>query len=424
MTQSPNEREKERERHYWEQAQQILEILSSLSDRDGEPSSYLQNIALGVSRLLDLDWSVVTFCWEENERVMASSLDLGESENIYLLHGTLTETVVKTGNTLCVEDAIVHSEYGQPPEGYRSYLGVPLRTSRGEILGTICSFCIQPRQFTLAEVRTVELFAERAATAIDNYNLYQQTKQFNEILTIEIAKRTEELKAAQAQIIEQERLAAIGQFASTIVHEIRNPLTTILMGLTALEKLNLAERDRLRLDLAKDEANRLQNLMQEILLYAKPQVLQLEELELNTFLEKILVSLREMPEALERQIDLITVQPSVKIRADKGKLKQVLINLVRNACEAISPGEKVTCKVTIANKPTLVCLSIHNGGIPIPSDLLPKLTQPFCSTKPEGTGLGLAIVRRIVEAHGGKLSIHSDASSGTLVSFTIPVSEL
>ena len=196
------------------------------------------------------------------------------------------------------------------------------------------------------------------------------------------------------------------------------------MGLTALEKLNLAERDRLRLGLAKEEANRLQNLMQEILLYAKPQVLQFEELDLNAFLEEMLVSLQEMPEASERQIDLIRIQPSVKIRADKDKLKQVLINLIRNACEAISAGERVTCQITIANKPSLVCLSVHNGGTPIPSDILPKLTQPFCSTKPEGTGLGLAIVRRIVEAHGGKLSIQSDASSGTIVSFTIPVSEL
>jgi signal transduction histidine kinase len=421
MSRSTKQEHKAHGSRYWKQAQGILEILSSLSYRAGELSNYLQAIALGVSRLLELDWSVVTFCRDGKERVMASSLDLGEGEHVYSLHGLLTNTVIQIGQTLTVEDATVHPEYGEPPEGYCAYLGVPLRTSEGEVIGTICSFCRQPRQFTLEEVHTVELFAERAATALDNYLLYQQQRQFNDLLEAEVARRTEELKATQAQLIKQERLAAIGEFAATIVHEVRNPLTTITMGLNYFQKTYPSERDRLRASLALDEAHRLQNLLQEILLYAKPQTLTLEELEVNEWLAKILEELREIPEATDRQMIWMPLPNSLKIRCDRDKIKQVMINLLRNACEAIASGETVTCKVEQDPSTSCACIHVHNGGTPIPADILPKLTQPFCSTKAGGTGLGLAIVKRIVEAHGGKLSIQSDAARGTLVSFTLPV---
>ncbi len=407
--------------HPWQQAQPILEALSSLSYRTGELDGYLYEIACSVSHLLELDWSVVTLCRDGVERVMASSLDLGEGEHIYSLHGLLTETVVKTGRTLCVEDAKTHPEYGCPPEGYVSYLGVPLRTYTGDTIGTICSFCIKPRLFTPEEIGTVELFAERAATAIDNYYLYQEQRKFNEILEAEVVKRTEELRSAQAQLIERERLAAIGEFASTIVHEIRNPVTTMVMGLNYFQKTYTNDRDRARVTLALEEADRLQNLLKEILLYAKPQTLQLEALELNTSIEEMLLSLREMPEADGKEIKFIPASTQVRILGDKDKLKQVSINLIRNACEAIDSGEVVTCQLEIDSNSDRVCLRVRNGGTPIPAELLPKLTQPFCSGQPGGTGLGLAIVKRIVDAHGGVLSIQSDALEGTKVNITLPI---
>lgn len=403
--------------------ERILEVLSLLSYRAGELDNYLRDIACGVSHLLELDWTVVTLCRNEQERVMASSLNLSEGDRVYSLHGTLTDTVVRTGQTLTVEDAKTHPEYGKPPEGYCSYLGVPLRTAQGEILGTLCSFCRQPRQFAVEEIRTAELFAERAATAIDNYHLYQQVRQFNQALEAEVAKRTEELKAAQAKLIEQERLAAIGEFAATIVHEIRNPVTTILMGLEYFKKTRLSQREQMRLSLALDEAKRLQNLLSEILLYAKPHVLQRETIDLNRFIEEMVVPLGEMPEAEGRRIDFIPSATPVNILGDKDKLKQVLINSVRNACEAIASGEAVICQVEADKNSSQAIISVCNGGTPIPAELLPKLTQPFCSGKPGGTGLGLAIVKRIVDAHGGTLSIQSDESLGTIVRIAIPFLE-
>ena len=404
----------------WQREQQAMAILSSLNYRTGELSRYLHDIACAVSQLVNVDWTVVTICQEGFETVLASSLDMGDAPRVYTLHGQLTNTVMQKQCTLAVKDAIAQPEHGQPASGYRAYLGVPLRTAESEVIGTVCSFHQQPREFTSEEIQIVELFAERAATAIDHYHLYQQQRQFKEALEQEVQKRTEELRVAQAKLVEQERLAAIGEFAAIIVHEIRNPLTTIVMGLKYFKKMVLAAAAQERLVLSLEEASRLERLLGEILDYAKPQRLQLAELELNEFINKLLASLRELPEAQERHIDFVPAALNITLMGDRDKLKQVFINLIRNACEAILPGEIVTWKIDGSAR-DYVAISVHNGGEPIPIDVLPRLTQPFCSTKAGGTGLGLAITKRIVQAHGGMLSIQSEPAMGTIVRVQLPL---
>jgi signal transduction histidine kinase len=105
---------------------------------------------------------------------------------------------------------------------------------------------------------------------------------------------------------------------------------------------------------------------------------------------------------------------------DKDKLKQVFINILRNACEAVTPGDIIKWKVDCCHI-NQVCINVHNGGEPIPSEFISKLSQPFFSTKSSGTGLGLAITKRIVNAHSGELSICSDLLTGTTVSVQLPV---
>jgi signal transduction histidine kinase len=405
----------------WQRERQIIARLSSLNYRTGELGSYLHNIACGVSELIRVDWTVVTFCQEGFETILASSLEMAEdAPRVYALHGRLIATVLQIGRTLAVKDAVTSPEYGKPAPGYRAYLGIPLQTSEGQVFGTICSFHRQPREFSGDEIQLVELFAERAASAIDHYHLYQQQCQFNLILEAEVEKRTAELRAAQAQLVEQERLAAIGEFAAIIVHEIRNPLTTMIMGLKYFRKTILTESAQERLALSLSEASRLERLLSEILLYAKPQILQLCELDINEFIGELLVCIREMPEALERQIEFIPASPTVKILGDKDKLKQVFINIVRNACEAVAPGEIIKWEIDFSCKDK-ACINVKNGGEPIPSEVLAQLCMPFFSTKPCGTGLGLAITKRIVNAHSGELLISSDLLTGTTVSVQLAI---
>lgn len=407
--------------HPQEQEHQVLELLAALSYRSGDLSRYLHEIACGVSRLLQSDWSIVTICQGEAGYVVASSLETSGEDSGFLVHGSLAGEVTHAGRSLIIEDAQSEPRLCKPPEDYRSYMGVPLRTTQGEISGTICSFFRQSRQFPDSAVRVVELFAERAATAIDNYHLYQQQQRFNALLEQEVANRTEELRLAQARLVERERLAAIGEFAAMIVHEVRNPLTTIMMGLK-YAKTHLSEataHDRLSLSLG--EADRLQQLLNEILLYAKPQVLNFSKINVNQFLQELLAQFQESPEALGRRIVLRNASIKVEIMGDLNKLKQVFINLFRNACEAIRLGDHITCELTNDSNLSYICVQIHNGGEPISPETLPKLMEPFYSTKPLGTGLGLAIVKRIVIAHGGELSIQSNVATGTTVIVQLPL---
>lgn len=408
------------QKQLWQRERRAIAYLSCLNYRSGELCSYLHSIACGVSELLEVDWSVVTVCQKGFERVLASSIDMGEGEHVYSLHGLLTGTVIEMGRPLAVEDAVKNPEYGEIPQGYCAYLGIPLRTGEGKVIGTVCSFHRQPREFTPEEIQVAEIFAERAATAIDNYHLYQQQCKFNQVLESEVEKRTAELRTAQAKLVEQERLAAIGEFAAMIVHEIRNPLTTMIMGLKFFQKTVLTPAAKERLSLALSEASRLENLLSEILLYAKPQVLQLSELDVNEFIQELLKLIWEMPEALARKIEFIPSTAKVKILGDQDKLKQVFINIVRNACEAVNPDDVIIWEVKSLS-PGKVYINVCNSGEPIPPEILSKLTQPFFSTKVGGTGLGLAITKRIVNAHGGEFSIHSDAASGTTVTVQLPV---
>ncbi|MEL6882150.1 MAG: ATP-binding protein [Cyanobacteria bacterium J06607_10] len=406
-------------------AQATLESLTSLSFRQENLQIYLDDIASKVSALTAMDWAVVTLNLGEQSKVVASSIELGVgADEPYPLHGTVAQTVVETGCSLTVSDTENDTRYGATPDGYRAYLGVPLQSPSGKLLGTICSFHSQPRTFDPEEVKCVELFAERATTAIDNFQLYQQQRKFNERLEQEVAARTAELRAAQAQLIEQARLAAIGEFTAMIVHEIRNPLTTIGMGLTALQSSDLSERDRKRLSLASAEENRLKQLLNEILQYAKPQVLERTLFSLHQLVAETVETLAEQPAIKTRRLTIDSAAAEIEIVGDRDKLKQVVINLISNACEAV--GEQDEVSITLAKIPSdhgqsQACLQVKNGGEPIPPAVLAQLTKPFFSTKSSGNGLGLAIVKRILEAHRGTLDFSSSAEAGTLATVRLPI---
>ncbi len=223
----------------------------------------------------------------------------------------------------------------------------------------------------------------------------------------------QQIAAAQA------RLAEIGELAAMIVHEVRNPLTTVLMGLHTFEQMDLPERAQMRLQFALEESVRLQRLLNEILMYAREQTLDRELVAIAPFLATLCHEFAHQPVARDRIIQTHGFETTVSLLGDRDRLKQVFFNLLSNACEAVADGETIQCTVT--PNPTAILVQIQNGGAPIPSEILPKLTTPFFTTKASGNGLGLAITRRIIEAHGGSLHITSSITSGTTVTVRLPL---
>ncbi|MEM7065573.1 MAG: ATP-binding protein [Cyanobacteria bacterium P01_B01_bin.77] len=216
-------------------------------------------------------------------------------------------------------------------------------------------------------------------------------------------------------------LAELGELSSMIVHEIRNPLTTVMMGLSSFKKLELDGRFQARLDMALEEAERLRRLLNEILLFSKPQNLTCKPLELNKWSLDLLKGIQSHP-AVENRVIKFDANPIATIvSADADKLKQVFINLLTNACEAVSPGEIITWEITHPSKADYLTVQINNRGNPIPPPILEKIMTPFFTTKSNGNGLGLAIVQRIITAHKGQFAITSDAASGTTVTVKLPL---
>ncbi|MDR9403889.1 MAG: ATP-binding protein [Halothece sp. Uz-M2-17] len=229
---------------------------------------------------------------------------------------------------------------------------------------------------------------------------------------------SERLKAQKEASEATEALAELGELTSMIVHEIRNPLTTVLMGLEALQTIELPPRNKIRLELASEEAQRLQSLLEEIRLYTKPQLVEKEIIDLNQLAQDVLEIIYNQF-SVKHEIQLTTSSESVKVLGDQSKLKQVFINLITNACEAADIKEPITWK--IGRKQEKVKVQVHNDGSPIPLEILPKLTKPFFTTKSSGTGLGLPIVKRIVESHQGNLTIASNEIEGTTVTLDLPL---
>jgi signal transduction histidine kinase/HAMP domain-containing protein len=218
------------------------------------------------------------------------------------------------------------------------------------------------------------------------------------------------------QLVENTRLATIGQFASGIVHEIRNPLATISLALEHIKTLEqLPPGGRKRADLAGAEVTRLERLLADILVYAKPLTLERSAVDLVGLVEETVAA--ESVEAAEFQV---RSAPCPAVAADTDRLRQVLINLLRNARQASPAGSPVSIRCEPLGTDR-VEVEIANQGEPIPEGKLERVFEPFFTSKGGGTGLGLAIVRRIVSAHGGEITLESDEKSGTRAKLRLPI---
>ena len=203
-------------------------------------------------------------------------------------------------------------------------------------------------------------------------------------------------------LVESNRLAAIGQFASAIVHEVRNPLATISLAVEHLAGIGeLDDKSRRRIDIASSEISRVGRLLDDVLLYAKPM-----RLEISPFLPgQFFLECMQLVE--DGAIELEGEDNGMKVRADRHRMQQVMVNLLHNAREASPPGETIGIGYELVDGALYV--DVHNAGGPIPPDRLGRLFEPFYTSRPGGTGLGLPIVRRIVEAHGGTINITSNS---------------
>lgn len=399
--------------------EKAIASLAALSYRSGELDDYLDKICHAVIDVLGDGAAAVTLYRDGKKKVIARvpySPKVGVPIDV---HGQLSTFVVESGEILRVADAIATPEYGNPPAGYCSYLGIPLKLPNGDIVGTLCFFDKSVREYTNNDEQVATLFAERIAIALDNYELFLQLKEHSENLEALVEERTKALVAAQDALMQKEKLAAVGEFATNLTHEIRNPLATIRLALEYFERTG-DDRATKRAALAGSEISRLERMLNEVLTYARPATIFPEEIDLSDFLGGFLSTNHSMVETKE-QCFSVSENANPTVIADRDKLTQICLNLARNACDAAE--HRQTIHWTLSKSDNTGIIQIQNGGQLIPEEKLNHITEAFVSGKPNGTGLGLAIVKNLIDAQMGELEIESNINTGTIITVSLPLKQ-
>jgi signal transduction histidine kinase/HAMP domain-containing protein len=361
-------------------------------------------IAEEFPSLLPLDWTGALFVTADNNTmVLESSYFDGKQEIVqrsrFRLQETLLQQAINSGEPLHISD-MHRTARGNPKyqflnhladKGLRDAIFLPI-TEQSPVPGVLA-------------------FATREAE--------RYTAEHLELLT-NIAKLVTHSFGKTVKLAEHTRLAAIGGFASGIAHEIRSPLSTITMALEYFRNSDLGGAAEKRANLAHQEAERMARLLEEMLLYAKPLNLTIERLDLIALLRQLIDTHGELARQRDLKFLLSVPDQHIEIQADPDRMKQVFLNLLRNACDAADEASVVDINLTANGSGEVIAIAIHNHGKAIPPELQPRLFDAFFTTKQHGTGLGLGIVKRIVEAHGGDIRIESSQNHGTSVHLHLP----
>ncbi len=224
-----------------------------------------------------------------------------------------------------------------------------------------------------------------------------------------------DLKALEDQLRQKEKLAAVGQLAAGIAHEIRNPLASISGSIQLMmgdSVINIDEQRKL-MSIVSREIDRLNNLITEFLEYVRPEQKATTQVDINAILREVAEMIRfnsKLRQDVEQKLEL---KSNCQILGNKDKLKQAFLNFVVNAYQAMEKSEKPVLELKTEDEADKVVLVIRDNGCGIKKENLHRIFEPFHTTKPQGSGLGLAITHKILEAHSARVLVDSEVGTGT-----------
>ncbi len=237
----------------------------------------------------------------------------------------------------------------------------------------------------------------------------------------------QELEKSRSRLVQAEKMAMVGRLAAGVAHSIRNPLTSIKMRLFSLERsLDLPPNQKEDLEVISEETRHIDTIVRNFLEYARPSKLRMQRMSASELIDMSLQLLRHRFKSYGVQVDLKRSMPLPEVLADPDQLKEVFVNILVNACEATGEGGAIRIEEEAATQAPLgpvAVIRISDNGPGIPADLQEKVFEPFFSTKEEGTGLGLSIAARIIEQHGGRMTLESGRERGTTFVITLPCQE-
>ena len=330
--------------------------------------------------------------------------------------------VVKTGQPIL--QGTQDEETLKVKTGYlvKSLVNVPLK-AKDEVIGVLAvNNKLSSRPFTDNDVHLLSALADYATIAIVNAQLYEETKRWSEELEHKVEARTQELRAAQEQLLQSEKLASIGQLAAGVAHEINNPMGVILGFAQGILK-TLPEDNPLKKPLTtmEKESLRCKRIVQNLLDFARHSEPTLQPTNINELIDASC-------DLVEHQNSLQNVQlvkgynPALpSIMADPNQLQQVFINVMLNSYQAMPDGG--TLHLTTRTVGSELQVVFADTGTGIPPENVQNIFDPFFTTKEvgEGTGLGLSVSYGIIKAHGGDIEVESQVGKGTTFVIKLPL---
>ncbi len=288
-----------------------------------------------------------------------------------------------------------------------AFLGLPLVVRDRTIGSALIVDPRGPRRFTSAEVERAAAIANQLAVAAENARLYE-----------DLRRSYAELARAQAQLVQRERLAALGELSAVVAHEVRNPLGVIFNSLGSLRRLLKPEGDaRMLLDIVGEEADRLNRIVGDLLDFARPSTPSLRPEALDRLLEDAVTAAVAENQEVAVVRDVEPGLPPVSL--DARLMRQAVLNVAVNAVQAMPRGGQLT--VRARRDGGWVRVEIRDTGPGIPDEIRHRVFEPFFTTKASGTGLGLAVVKRIVEGHGGEVALSTGPGDGAAVTIRLPL---
>lgn len=239
--------------------------------------------------------------------------------------------------------------------------------------------------------------------------------------TVLLFRDLREVKALEDQVKRAERLASVGKLAAGVAHEIRNPLGALKGFLQYFQhKLVLEKQEKTYFTIMTHEVDRLNTVISNLLDFARPKEPVFEPCDLSKLLQHVLALVEGDLQAKQIQTSVDIQAELPQIQVDQDQITQVVLNILLNAIHATESGGTISLRTAVQDN-KFVEVAIHDTGKGISSNDLPRIFDPFFSTKKQGTGLGLAIAHTIIEQHGGKIMVESTEGQGSTFRIQLPV---
>lgn len=298
---------------------------------------------------------------------------------------------------------------------FSTVAGVPLKLM-GEVIGTLVVQDDRPaRAFNNTDLKTLELLAPLLAIFIRNARLYQ-----------ELELRMEAQRLAEERLVRSAKLAAVGEIAAAVAHELNNPLTTVT-GFSELVRDALPEDapERKDVDLVLAEAQRARTIIRRLLDFSRQSELLRVDTDLNEIITMVVQMIHHMAQTANIEVQMALWGDIPTVRVDRNQIQQVLLNLLHNGIQAMPDGGKLLVETLVEHREDLRWLGIRvtDTGMGIAEEDLAKIFEPFFTTKPtgQGTGLGLSVSYSIISEHGGYIDVSSQVGEGSVFTIWLPV---